>query len=118
MVLRYLCEFETSFVSVERVIEYTDLEAESSRAVFTPQVRNSVPRFVFTVFIASVSHTYLAVQRVFAPQDSWPRFGLIHFHGVYMKYKQDLDYVLKGQSINYVTVLDYTCEMVLVKWPR
>jgi ABC-type multidrug transport system fused ATPase/permease subunit len=68
--VRMNCQMETNIVSVERVKEYTEIEREA------PPISDT------------------------RPPRNWPSKGEISFNDVKLRYREGLDLVLKGVSIN------------------
>ena len=77
--IKYFANFESSIVSVERIKEYSELPSEDS---WTNENNK--------------------------PDDNWPNKGEIEFRNYSVKYREELDYVLK--SLNFKI---NSCEKVI-----
>lgn len=67
--MRSFIDIETSFIAVERLFDYIDLPSEAPNVIEDSR-----------------------------PPRNWPDSGKIVFNDVKIKYRQDLDYALKGVS--------------------
>eukprot|EP00158_Paraphelidium_tribonemae_P007083 Partr_v1_DN28105_c1_g1_i1_m55327 putative ATP-binding cassette, sub-family C (CFTR MRP), member len=68
--VRQSCEIETNIVSVERIKEYIDLPPEAPLSIDNGQLRSS-----------------------------WPEYGEVEFRNYAARYREDLDFVLRGINV-------------------
>jgi ATP-binding cassette subfamily C (CFTR/MRP) protein 1 len=92
-VTRSFSEFEANLTSIERIQEYCDLPPEVKEIRFT---------FIFllarTKFFKKMEKFFKAEWEIKEnkPEKEWPREGSIKFENYFLKYREELDFVLNG----------------------
>ena len=92
--VRMSAEFETNITSVERIKEYCETPHEVSYPLYMP---NRIYHSSFLSLMFPLKSDWTVKEH--KPDDKWPEKGLVVFDNYQVKYRKELENVLRGITV-------------------